>query len=1019
MSAQDQQQHVRQAALALVRPETDAATRTAASQFLEQWTATVEAWTTYCLLLDHLAQEEVGLQLLCLQLLQAKIRREISFDGNHQNAPLLDRLQSSLQNYLQSPQLMPDTITVQPACLCMAALALRRGQLTNILPSLCNSICIDEQAPQKQLRILSSIPLELQSGVSGLAPSFVTNTLAPHVASVLECLSTTIQKCVTSSIPDGKILLYALAATKNWIQEGCITLSQLNAVGGGGGGKNGSLLVCLVQLLSLAGASLPPVSGCSSSERDAIFVQVAQALQETIQVAADSCTETRTAAVAVLLQAMEPSVGFLSAPLQQHGCGEDAAVAVASLASIFVTEEIDELIMLPCESLLHLLLGLQVHPVVGCRSAVLDCWLTVSEVSLQERHEHWRAPLFQQVTTALLQAIEFSEEVDEDDLLDFRRMSCDVFVACYFLLRSEFVQHATNIICGNHPSSKAEAALFALTVTAREANARIKSRTGGSQSLVAKDRQRTAELLLQVVQHIVGTSNSNNNHDKVFLVGVVKFLGAYAASWSVQCSADDILRLLSYLQNTLIHSMQGDNESLAEESAKAIKSVLVSCASVLLQTSSPTPLLDCMRGLMNAALSTNREECMAGVAEGFTRLSTQTKDTTTIGQLLGELVHPVLQKAEVALNALPSFQEFAAHGLSEHAAEAMEFLCCHLRVLQVVIRFSDAAADAESSAIHPISTILGTVSPFLEAVSQRASHFDPVFEKTLSIQQQILKTVPDQAATNFQQTITYVAEVFQSKQHPSCAEFFAISVEAFGSSNANVGPFRDLLSQVSGTVFRVLQQQGIEPNSRLIQSFFEMTQRYILYCPSALVGCPEFAGIAACAVEVLASTKGDRESVRAILNFLTQLFGWRALRLSTESSQYLHTVAHTLDGQLSHHGARTISCCMTTLLGGSQALWPVCTDCIFAITSTTVGWPVPEDPESSVARHWFESACTSASSTSVVTNADVIQTVVSLLLSFAREGPKNKPKAKLLLTDFCMIVRGEKLPDVLVEYTLY
>jgi len=1018
MSEQDQQQHVRQAALALVRPETDAATRTAASQFLEQWTATVEAWATYCLLVEHLAQEEVGLQLLCLQLLQAKIRREISFDGNHQNVPLLDRLQSSLQNYLQSPQLTPDTITVQPACLCMAALALRRGQLTNILPPLCNSICIDEQAPQKQLRILSSIPLELQAGVSGLAPSFVANTLAPHVASVLECLSTTIQKCVTSSSPDGKTLLYALTATKNWIQEGCITLSQLNAAGGGGG-NSGSLLVCLVQLLSHAGASLPPVSGCSSSERDAIFVQVAQVLQETIQVAADSCTETRTAAVAVLLQAMEPSVGFLSSPLQQHGCGEDAAVAVASLASTFVTEEIDELIMLPCESLLHLLLGLQVHPVAGCRSAMLDCWLTASEVSLQERHEHWRAPLFQQVTTALLQAIEFSEEVDEDDLLDFRRMSCDVFVACYFLLRSEFVQHATSIICQNQPSSKAESALFALTVTAREVNARIKSRTGASQSLLAKDRQRTAELLLQVVQHIVGTSSSNNNHEKVFLVGVVKFLGAYAASWSVQCSADDILRLLSYLQNMLIHSMQGDHESLAGESAKAIKSVLVSCATVLLQTSSPTPLLDCMRGLMNAALSTNREECMAGVAEGFTRLSTQTKDTTTIGQLLGELVHPVLQTAEVALNALPSFQEFAANGLSEHAAEAMESLCSHLRVLQVVIRFSGAAVDAEFSANHPISTILGTVYPFLEAVSQRASHFDPVFEKTLSIQQQILKTVPDQAATNFQQTITYVAEVFQSKQHPSCAEFFAISVEVFGSSNANVGAFRDLLSQVSATVFRILQQQGIESNSRLIQSFFEMTQRYILYCPSALVGCPEFAGIAACAVEVLASTKGDRESVRAILNFLTQLFGWRALRLSTESSQYLHSVAHTMDEQLSYHGARTISCCMTTLLGGSQALWPVCTDCIFAITSTTVSWPVPEDPESSVARNWFESACSNASNTNVVINADVIRTVVSLLIGFAREGPKNKPKAKLLLTDFCMIVRGEKLPDVLVEYTLY
>lgn len=1068
-----QQQQVRQAAIALHRPATDGATRWAASQFLEHWNATPEAWEWYCQWLERafLQGEDddddhdngVAVPLLLLQLLQTKIRREIRFhcdqqaEGSHHphsnsntnkhNAVppllLLDRLQAALQHCLlqSSPQQQwPESTVVQPLCLCIAALMVRRpGQLAQAVPALCRSIVHHEynnnvaatagsndntaggQAQQRQLRILCSIPLELQSGVSGLAPSQVTQTLAPHVASVLELLLYTIQASLTNggSSNNHQTLLYALTATKNWIQEGRVTLSQLHAVVGNGNNGSSSLLLCLVQLLSHAAAA-----AATWVPDDAILVQAAHSLQEAILVAADACTETRTAAVAVLLQAFEPTVGFLSAPLSEC-CGEEAAVALASLASTFAVEEIDALIEQPCDSLLRFLLACQTHPVVAVRTAMLDCWLTVSEVSVNERHGHWRAPLFQQITAALLQTVEYCDEVDEDDLLDFRRMAGDIFVACYFLLRCEYVQHATRIVvCGTthqqhqHQPAKAEAALFALTAAAREINARIKSRTGGTS--VGKDRQTTAELLLQVVQHLM---NSNGSTDRLVKVGAVKFIGSFATTWSVRCSADDVLHLLAYLQNALLQSgrkalsssaADDEEESFAEETSKAIKSILVNASTTLLQTSNPNAVLDCCRGMMDAALSTHREECMAVVAEGCTRLVAQTKDSSTIGHFLNELVRPVLQKGEGALNMLPSNHDATQTPLSEQAIESMESLGSILRVLQEIIRFSDGLTDTSANASHPVASIMGFVFPFLEAVSQRASHFELIFEKIMGIQEQLLKTVPNEIAPYFQQTVKYVIEVFDSSQNPACMQYLASSVEAFGSTS--VEAFRDLLSHVSGIVFARLHQHGPEPNSALIQGFFGMCHRYFIYCPAALVGCPQFAGIVSCAVELLALAKGDRESVRAALNFLTQVFGWRALRLSVEASRYLHSVAHALDEQLSQHGARTAHCCMATLLGGSQALWPVCTDCLFAIASTAVTWTVPENSASSVAYQWMDAAW---SNTAGSVEPEVIRTLVGVLLIFASDGPKSKSRAKLLLTDFCMVARGERLAvDVLDEYTL-
>jgi hypothetical protein len=160
-------QQVAHAALAMVRPHTDAHTRSLASAFLEDWTRTRESWQVYSVWLheswsslqqqqqqQHAAaastanasSEAVGMILLCLQLLQGKIRREITSssmitDTNSNNISHdLECIQGELIHLLLSTSSSLATTTsaapaiamlarpiLTSASICLAALVVRKN----------------------------------------------------------------------------------------------------------------------------------------------------------------------------------------------------------------------------------------------------------------------------------------------------------------------------------------------------------------------------------------------------------------------------------------------------------------------------------------------------------------------------------------------------------------------------------------------------------------------------------------------------------------------------------------------------------------------------------------------------------------------------------------------------------------------------------------------------------------------------------------------------------------------------
>jgi hypothetical protein len=174
------EQQVAEAALAMVRPTTDSATRAAASNFLEQWTRTPEAWDVYGKWLHSFhttdtSAEIVGTHLLCLTLLQAKIRREVPRGTN--NASL-----HTIHNQLLTLTTDASPPILRPLCVCTAALAVRCGGLQELV-SMCQSATSIK--PLVSLRILACLPPEVEACQDLTTPQ-VTETLWPYMEVILD-----------------------------------------------------------------------------------------------------------------------------------------------------------------------------------------------------------------------------------------------------------------------------------------------------------------------------------------------------------------------------------------------------------------------------------------------------------------------------------------------------------------------------------------------------------------------------------------------------------------------------------------------------------------------------------------------------------------------------------------------------------------------------------------------------------------------------------------------------------------
>lgn len=840
--------------------------------FLENWTRSDEAWAIYPILIgsfrrtsETCQQESTGVILLLLQLLQSKIRREV-----HRTSQLsahLDSTRSELVAFLQS-SFVPAR---NSACICLASLSIRCGAIGDLIQS-----CLDQRTNTTALALLANIPLEVE--LTDIQTYQVQNELRPFIARVLSGIN------ISLAYEPAE----ALEALYNWVKVAHVSLFQLLTHD-----NNHPILTKLLQLLS---------NNVVADER--IITRTSQVLTEALTLSQE---EGRSVATAIIFQSISDA-GCVTHALHLSTANEweDACHALASFVCTYVEEEIETLVSQPAEQLLSLLLRIQDHPLHKVRILPLDCWLAVQDIPTAKRHENWKAPLFTKVIKCLMIHAAFPQdidELDESDFEEFRRMAKDVLLNSFFLLRSSYVQQMVQWFIEGKEYHVLEVSLFGLTCTAREVCAWVQTKRGGTQ--LRDDQNETGAILLQLLHEI-----AHKGRHPLVAARSAEFIGAYSTAWASLCQNDAILQLLYFLKEMIV-SFQSRRDcfphSVLVSASLAVRSMLINCGAILvgaaLGGSVGFPYF--FRSVMEATLSSDSEEAVVAVAEGCTRCLCMVNDENMARLWFADMISPLFERGDAALLVIP----LNSSPQSEIENTAVKFLVICLRVLEVLLKFSDSASTCSDALFGKMDS----VSKFLDQAGARALQNEILMEKVLLLHEQILRRCPHLVAPNLDSVLMFVMRAFHNSAQTSILLYITSAVEVFGGTRQDL--FNSFLTHATELIFSCPHFDAASQPA-VVEAYFQLTRRYILYCPVALVQSSQFAFIVSCSVECLSGCQGEHQSTRSALIFLAHLFGWYSLRLSPEVCTVMQNASRAIEKELHRHAGRIVRSGMAILAGG-------------------------------------------------------------------------------------------------------
>jgi hypothetical protein len=938
---------------------------------------------------------------------------------------------------------------------CKTSLALSLG-MNNVIINHVDNNAIRPLSPTVALTLLEDLPGEAQSRND--LPNADTEALlqmpfdASNVSAV-DAILDTLHLCLGGFINGGDemqdaLLCLTLKVLHKWA-EICksITISRLMVESSNNGNSFLSLLVAL-----LSSQSEKRQWSTARHAKDAI-IQSANVLTACIE---DTGLSTwhqgyhesiqRKSAISSLLSSINAPVEFLVAPLRNSEMQgwEDATVALSNFASTLAREEMEEIATCKLEGsfdLIQMLLELQAHPVHNVALPVLEVWLVLQDIPTSDRHPSLAAPLYMQLVEVMLNRIAYPPtfisweeelEIESSDFDEMRRMSADVLIGAYYLLRSSYLETLANVVMSTSSNDWEiiESALFCLCAASREACARVKSVanavSSGRDSPVSSDGNATALGLTQLVGSIC-SSPSSGRHQLV-LSGTCTFLGCYSTVWAASCPPQSMLEILAYLASAM------PSPAATEAAGKAIRLVLISAAPKLAKAaaspgadpSSYNFISAALTQSMEAALSTGNANVMANVAEGCARVCVQLKDSSQTKTILTSVAMPSLHRCRSSLDAI----SVAASGqaASEVEAATQTLISC-LGVLKQLIRFCDSSIGET----HVLMDVLSAAWPILKDVSTSSNchHNEDVLSRVFDVHSQLLNAVPTLIGPHFKDVTSFVVQAYEETFCSSALDYVSAAVESFDSEQIIVAAgldeqgkimlFTQLLSHIYQRTFAyVTQTKGPSDCPQVIKALFELSQRYLLFCPGALCQCPELPPLFSLGAACITECKGEIDSTRSALIFLTQFIGWKSIHLPEAKARVLQSFSSTIDNLLVQHGEKIIKSCIGGLSGSApQILWPSLSECLFSIMLHVISGSPSGEPNA-VLQSWLRSAMTD---NSLLTNSQNITSeigasMIEILCDLAKQGLKSKPKAKMALMDFGKVLNGETAPEALLAYSI-
>ena len=739
---------------------------------------------------------------------------------------------------------------------------------------------------------------------------------------------------------------------------------------------------------------------------------------------------------------------FLVAPLRNSEIHlwEDATVALSNLASTLAREEMEDISTCQLQGsfdLIQLLLELQAHPVHNVALPVLDVWLALQDISTADRHASLTSPLYMQLVEVILNRVAFPStfvsweeelEIESSDFDEMRRMATDVLIGAYYLLRSEYLETLANVVVATSSDDWEiiEAALFCLCAASREACARVKSvanaLSSGRDSPVSSDGNSTALGLTQLVGSICSSPTSSRHH--LVLSGICTFLGSYSTVWANSCPPQSVLEILAYLTSAI------PTPAATEAAGKGMRLLLIAAGPKLAKAaaspgadqSSYNFISAALTQSMETALSTGNVTVMENVSEGCARVCVQLKDSSQTKAILTSVAMPSLRRCRSSLDAI----SISSHRSSGQAASQVEaathtLISC-LAVLKQLIRFCDASIGET----HVLTDVLTAAWPILKDISTNSTcrRNEDVLGRLFNVHSQLLNAVPALIGPHFKDIISFVVQAYEESFCASALDYVSAAVEAFDSEQIVVAAgldeqgksalFRQLLSHIYQCTFAYVQKRGPSDCPQVIKALFEVSQRYLLFCPQSLCQCPELPSLFSLGTACLTECKGEIDSTRSCLVFLTQIIGWKSIHLPASKVEVLGKFSSTIDNILLQNGEIVIKSCIGGISGGApQILWPSLSECLFAVIMHIISESPTGEPNA-ILQNWLQSAMTDNSllNNSQNITSDVGTSMIQILCDLAKQGLKSKPKAKMVMIDFGKIAKGETTPEALQAYSM-
>ena len=356
----------------------------------------------------------------------------------------------------------------------------------------------------------------------------------------------------------------------------------------------------------------------------------------------------------------------------------------------------------------------------------------------------------------------------------------------------------------------------------------------------------------------------------------------------------------------------------------------------------------------------------------------------------------------------------------------MQQLARGLKALGVVVKYLDGCSVGENG-VHPLTELLNVMWPLLQKVASFSPcrQHEDVLRELLQVHERIVGSFGDSPIieTKLGELINVVVQSYEESFNPCTLGFVAVAVEKFGTKNQAIQEsFCQLLAHLTTTTCTYVQTRLIPNCPNLITAFFDLCQRFLLFCPASLVKCSQFQLLYQFAVACLTQCKGERDSTRAALIFLTQMFGWKQMKaLSEDVVAILNANSSILDSATGQHGKEVVLACFVGICGGApQMLLPPFTDCLYAIVSHVLG--ADEEGTSIVPsqaldliKSWIVAALQDPAVADKMTNEDK-ERAVRALFGLVAGGRRTKNKFKLLIGDVSKVCRGEGNDQVFVGY---